>query len=73
MSLVEWGASPPAGTKLNDPRATAAEKTAAEASVAEIQELQIGARKRLDAIRTHVTELSSQIMQALAKLGDATS
>lgn len=73
VKVLATAASQPATTKLTDPSATPAEKTTADASVAEIQELQIAARKKLDAIRTHVTELSSQIMQALAKLGDATS
>jgi hypothetical protein len=52
---------------------SADERAAADARVAEVQTLQVDARRKLDAIRTNVTNLSATIMQALAKLGDAMS
>ncbi len=73
VKTLATAAAAPANATLNDPNATPKDKATAEARVAEIQELQLDARKKLDALRTKVTDLSAQIMQAIAKLGDAAS
>jgi len=73
VKVLAAAATAPWDAKLRDPGTSAAEKATADANIAEVQELQVDARKKLDVVRTHVTDLSSQIMQALAKLGDATS
>jgi len=44
--------------------ATAAEKAAAEASIDQVQELQVETKKKLDAIRSNAMRLSSQILLA---------
>ena len=56
-----------------DPNATAAERADADAGLADIAQLQVDTRTRLDAHRTNLTALSSQILQALTRLGDAAS
>jgi hypothetical protein len=62
-----------ANATLASPTATADDKAKADSDLSDVQKLQVDDRKKLDALRAHVTDLSSQIMQALAKLGDATS
>ncbi len=73
VKTLATAAAAPSNATLKDPHATSKDKATAEAHVAEIQELQLDARKKLDALRTKVTDLSAQIMQAIAKLGDAAS
>ncbi len=70
--LADAASAPLLATRA-DAHASAADRANADEHLAEVQELQVAARKKLDTIRTTVTELSSHIMQALAKLGDATS
>jgi hypothetical protein len=73
VKVLADAASAPARATLAKAGGSADERAAADAKVAEIQELQVAARKKLDAVRASATNASAQIMQALAKLGDATS
>ncbi len=73
VRVLALAASAPSNATLANPGASVADRANADAKVTEIQDLQLEGRKKLDAIRTNVTNLSAGIMQAMAKLGDATS